>query len=195
MTPNAYYPSLLSEEKAKDTKRKIVSMTRKIKEIKRFLLNSNSPLSLGLSHITELFHSTLEDNLFHYKIITLEQMFYGLAKTSRGVLCIRVFQELQKIENKTPLVTIMKGLLTPKEHRDVEETALEKADEELKCFLKDVDFLSTAIKRGRIPTSIVKKYDGVTMNVIKDNLGEFQSAKERLEEVQDKRCGDVEEES
>ena len=83
----------------------------------------------------------------------------------------------------------MKGLLTPKEHWEAEGTALEKAEEELKYFLKDVEFLTTVFKRGKISTSLVKKYDGLIMQVIKDNLREFQSTKERLEEIQGKRCG------
>ena len=83
----------------------------------------------------------------------------------------------------------MKGLLTPNEHRDVEKISLAKAEEELRIFLKDVEFVSTVIKRGQISSSVVKKYEGVVMRVIIDNLEELQSAKRRLEEVQDKTGG------
>jgi UDP-N-acetylmuramate-alanine ligase len=180
----------LSEGKAKDTKRKIVTAIRKIREIKKFILNSNSLLSHGLSQIAEHLHQELKDDLYHYKIVTLEQIFYALyQKEKRGVLCVRVFQELQKIGNKTPIETVMKGLLTPNEHRDVENISLAKAEEELRIFLKDVEFVTTVIRRGQISSSVVKKYEGVVMRVIIDNLGEFQSAKRRLEEVQDKTGG------
>ena len=180
----------LSEGKAKDTKRKIVTAIRKIKEIKKFILNSNSLLSHGLFQVTEHLHQELKDDLYHYKIVTLEQIVYALyQKEKRGVLCVRVFQELQKIGNKTPIETVMKGLLTPNEHRDVEKISLAKAEEELRMFLKDVEFVSTVIRRGQISSSVVKKYEGVVMRVIIDNLSEFQSAKRRLEEVQDKTGG------
>ena len=180
----------LSVGKAKDTKRKIVSALRKIKEIKKFIFNSNSLLTQGLSQVAEHLHQELQDDLYHYKIVTLEQIFYALyQKEKRGVLCVRVFQELQKVGNKTPIETVMKGLLTPNEHREVEKISLAKAVEELRIFLKDVEFVSTVIRRGQISSSVVKKYEGVVMRVIIDNLGEFQSAKRRLEEVQDKTGG------
>ena len=80
----------------------------------------------------------------------------------------------------------MKGLLTPNEHKDVEELSLAEAEEELRIFLKDVEFGSQAVRRGSITASVVNKYEGVVMRVIKDNLGEFQAAKTMMEEIQDK---------
>ena len=116
----------------------------------------------------------------------MDQIVFALyQKKQRGVLCVRVYQELQKIGNKTTIVTVMKGLLTPNEHRDVEDLSLAKAEEELRIFLKDVEFANHVVRRGSISSSVVRKYEGAT-RVIKENLGEFQSAKARLEEVQER---------
>ena len=158
-----------------------------MKEIKKYLINQNSDLSHGLADIARQWHTELQDDLHHYKIITQDHVFSALyQKEERGILCVRVYQELQKIGNKTTLVTVMKGLLTPNEHREVEHLSLAEAEEELKIFLKDVEFGSLAVRRGSMVSSVVNKYEGVALRVIKDNLGEFQSAKTRMEEVQDK---------
>ena len=155
------------------------------------IINSNSELSRGLSDIVESLLEELADDLYHFKVITIEQVFFALHKVEkRGILCIKVFQKLQTIGNKTSIVTIMKGLLTPKEHRDVEAISLAKAQEETRIFLKDVDFLNAAIKKGPLPASTVKKYDGVIMKVIIENLREFRAAKGRLESMLEKSGAD-----
>ena len=160
---------------------------RKLKEIKKYLIHQKSPLSHGLSDIAAHLQAELQDDLYHLQIITEDQVISALyQKEERGILCVQVYQELQKIGNKTTLVTVMKGLLTPNEHKDVEELSLAEAEEELRIFLKDVEFGSQAVRRGSITASVVNKYEGVVMRVIKDNLGEFQAAKTRMEEVQDK---------
>ena len=176
-----------SEGKAKETKRKMIATIRKFKDIKKYLINQNSQLSHGLSDIAAHLQAELQDDLYHFQIITEDQVISALyQKEERGILCVQVYQELQKIGNKTTLVTVMKGLLTPNEHKDVEELSLAEAEEELRIFLKDVEFGSQAVRRGSITASVVNKYEGVVMRVIKDNLGEFQAAKTMMEEIQDK---------
>ena len=155
--------------------------------MRKFLLDQDSPLSAGTLYIIDYLNKELRDDLQHYKVVTLEQVFFALnQQDQRGILCIRVFKELERVGNRTPVSTVMKGLLTPLEHRSVEAISLAKAEQELKTFLKDVEFLSIVIKRGKIQASVIKKYEGSTMRSIVDNLAEFKAAKERLEDVQSK---------
>ena len=76
----------------------------------------------------------------------------------------------------------MRGLVVPKQRWEVEETALENATKESKDFVKDIEFLLVLTRKGRIGKSLLRKHIG--FSVIKDNLAEFEAAKERVEQVQ-----------
>ena len=136
-----------------------------------------------MSKIISDLTSALEDDLYPYKSVTIEHMVRSLSKTPNGILCIKVFNALDKIHNKTPLESIMRGLMAPKQRWKVEETALENATKESKDFVKDIEFLIALTIKGRIGKSLVGKHIG--FSVIKENLDEFEAAKDRVDQVQE----------
>ena len=77
----------------------------------------------------------------------------------------------------------MRGLVVPKQRWEVEETALENTTKESKDFVKDIEFLLALTKKGRIGKSLLRKHIG--FSVIKENLTEFEAAKERVDQVQE----------
>ena len=174
---------LINESKYKEIKKQIMLILRRLKEIQESLLNRESCLSSNLLKIISDLTSALEDDLYPYKSVTIEHMVRSLSKTPRGILCIKVFNALDKIHNKTPLESIMRGLMAPKQRREVEETALENATEESKHFVKDIEFLLALTRKGRIGKSVLRKQIG--FSVIKENLTEFEAAKERVDQVQE----------
>ena len=173
---------LINESKCKEIKKQITLILRRLKEIQESLLNRKSCLSSNLSKIISDLTSALEDDLYPYKSVTIEHMVRSLSKTPNGILCIKVFNALDKIHNKTPLESIMRGLMAPTQKWEVEETALENATKESKDFIKDIEFLLALTRKGRIGKSLLRKHIG--FSVIKDNLAEFEAAKERVDQVQ-----------
>ena len=83
-----------------------------------------------MSKIISDLTSALEDDLYPYKSVTIEHMVRSLYKTPNGILCVKVSNALDKIHNKTPLESIMRGPMAPKQRWDVEETALENITKE-----------------------------------------------------------------
>ena len=77
----------------------------------------------------------------------------------------------------------MRGLMAPKQRWEVEETALENATKESKVFVKDMEFLLALTRKGKIGKSLVRKHIGFL--VIKENLAEFEAAKESVDQVQE----------
>ena len=77
----------------------------------------------------------------------------------------------------------MRGLMAPKQRWEVEDTALENATKESKHFVKDIEFLLALTRKGRIGQSLLRKQ--IRFSVIKENLDEFEAAKERVDQVQE----------
>ena len=77
----------------------------------------------------------------------------------------------------------MRGLMAPKQRWEVEKTALENATKESKDFEKDIEFLLALTKKGRIVKSVLRKQ--IRFSVIKENLTEFEPAKESVDQVQE----------
>ena len=103
-----------SEGKAKETKRKMLVVIRRFKEIRRYLLQPNSPVSAGLSTISSQFLSELADDLHRYKIITMDQIVFALyQKKQRGVLCVRVYQGKASKKKINKLGFLAEPRLTP----------------------------------------------------------------------------------
>ena len=82
-----------------------------------------------------------------------------------------------------PLERIMRGLMAPKLKWEVEERAIEAATKESKEFMKNIEFLLALTKKSRISKTLIRKQSG--FEVIKDNLEEFEDAKERVDQVQE----------
>ena len=135
-----------------------------------------------MSKIISDLTKALEDDLYPYKSVPIAHMVRSLSKTPSGILCIKVFNALYKIHNKTPLESIMRGLVAPKQRWEVEETAWENATKESKDFVKDIEFLLALTRKGRIWKSLVRKRFG--FSVIKEKLDELEAAKERVDQVQ-----------
>ena len=72
----------------------------------------------------------------------------------------------------------MIGLMAPKLKWEVEERAIEAATKESKEFMKNIEFLLALTKKSRISKTLIKKQNG--FEVVKDNLEEFEDAKERI---------------
>ena len=173
---------LINESKCKEIKKQMTMILRRLKEIQESLLNRKSCLSSNLSKIISDLTKALEDDLYPYKSVTIEHRVRSLTKTPNGILCIKVFNALDKIHNKTPLESIMRGLMAPKQRWEVEETARENATKESKVFVKDMEFLLALTRKGRIGKSLVRKHIGFL--VIKENLAEFEADEERVDQVQ-----------
>ena len=94
---------LINDYKCKEIKKQITLILRRLKEIQQSLLNPESSLSSNLSKIISDLASALEDDLYPYKSVTIEHMVRSLTKTPNGILCIKVFNALDKIHNKTQL--------------------------------------------------------------------------------------------
>ena len=75
----------------------------------------------------------------------------------------------------------MRGLLAPKLRWEVEETAFDNASKESSAFVKDIEFLLALTRKARFGKNLVRKHIGFT--VIKDNLAEFEAAKERIDQL------------
>ena len=149
---------LINDSNCKEIKKQITLILRRLNEIQQSLLNQETCLSSNLSKIISDLASALEDDLYPYKSVTIEHMVRSLSKTPRGILCIKVFNALDKIHNKTPLESIMRGLMAPKQRWEVEETALENATKESKHFVKEIEFLLALTRKGRIGHSILRKH-------------------------------------
>ena len=77
----------------------------------------------------------------------------------------------------------MRGLVAPTQRWEVAEMALENAAKESKEFIKDIEFLLALTRKGRIVKSVLRKQIG--FSVIKENLTEFEAAKESVDQVQE----------
>ena len=176
-------PEILSEQKRVDMIKHLTIIIKRLKDIQAVLLHPNSDLFEGLSETIYGLNANLENNLVSFKTVTLRHKVEALNKVAAGVLCVKVFNSLQKIENKTPLVIIMRGLLDPKEFHEVEENAIKAAEEDMEEFEKDIELLLFLIKRGKLGKVLLKKT--VRLKSIVNNIEEFESAKERLEIVEE----------
>ena len=77
----------------------------------------------------------------------------------------------------------MRGLMAPKLRWEVEERAIEAASKESTEFVKNIEFLLALTRKTRIGKSLLRKQTG--FQVIKDNLEEFEEAKERFDLAQE----------
>ena len=174
---------LISDTKCKEIKKQISLIIRRLKDIQQSLLNPECSLSLGLSKVISDLTKHFEDDLYHYRSVTIEHILRSLQKTNSGVLCIKVFTALNRIDNLTPLIIIMRGLLVPRHRWEVEEAAAENATRESKAFMKDIEFLLAVTKKGRITNNLLRKHSGFT--IIKENLDQFEAAKVICDQVQE----------
>ena len=166
-----------------EIKKQITLITRRLKEIQGGLLTPESCLFQSLTKIMTDLAKVMETDLYSYRAVTMEHMLSSLSKTSAGILCIQVFHALARIHNQTPMERIMRGLMAPKLKWEVEERAIEAATRESKEFMKNIEFLLVLTKKTRISKTLLRKQNG--FEVIKDNLEEFEDAKERVDQVQE----------
>ena len=69
-------------------------------------------------------------------------------------------QKLFSIGSKTSLVAVMLGLLAPKEHRYIEKSAIDEAENMTRVFVEDVNFLFSVITDHQISKRTLNKYNG-----------------------------------
>ena len=167
-----------------EIKKQITLVTRRLKEIQGGLRTPESCLSQTLVMIMTDLAKVMETDLYSYRTVTMEHMLSSLSKTSAGILCIQVFHALARIDNQTPMENIMRGLMAPKLKWEVEERATEAATRESKEFIKNIEFLFVLTKKTRISKTLLRKQNG--FEIIKDNLEEFEDAKERVDQLQQK---------
>ena len=74
----------------------------------------------------------------------------------------------------------------------VENIAKAKAEREADTFKKNVDFLFQLVKKGQVSRAFVRKHPG--LKAIKENIEEFEAAKEAYEELQEQLLAAAEEE-
>ena len=175
--------TLITDSKCLEIKKQITLITRRLKEIQGGLLTPESCLSKSLTKIMTDLTKVMETDLYSYRAVTMEHMMSSLSKNPTGILCIQVFHALARIKNQTPLERIMRGLMAPKLKWEVEERAIEAATKESKEFMKNIEFLLALTKKSRISKTLIRKQNG--FEVIKDNLEEFEDAKERIDQVQE----------
>jgi hypothetical protein len=174
---------LLTESKCLDLMKNIIMIIKRLKEIQRFLISPNPTLLDGLSKLISDLDFNFEDKLENLKAVNIQHKVEALKTLTAGVLCVNVFNSLQKIGNKTSLAIVMRGLLDPNEFHEVQENAKILAEEALEKFQSDIEFLIILIRRGNVAKSSLKK--SIHLKVLKDHFEEFVSAKERLEVLEE----------
>ena len=116
-------PSLLTEQQCKDLGKQIVVIIKRLGEVQS-QLETKSTLSSALTKISEDYGRKNESELAQYRQVNLHLTIYALNKLESGVLCANVFKTLKT----TPSMNVMRGLLNPKDFREVEEIAEAKAN-------------------------------------------------------------------
>ena len=71
----------------------------------------------------------------------------------------------------------MLGLLAPKEHRYIEKSAIDEAENMTRVFVEDVNFLFSVITDHQISKHTLNKYNGKLLLFLKENF-----SKERFRE-------------
>ena len=145
-------PQLLTEQQCKDLGKQILAVIKRLNEVQS-QLEAESQLSLGLTKICDSYARKNESELSQYRQVNLPHTIYALNKVERGVLCANVFKALET----TPIMNIMRGLLNPKDFREVEEIAQAKAEREADTFKKNVEFLFQ-LKKGQVSRTFVRKH-------------------------------------
>ena len=176
MIYNYYYNvNLLSDSMALLLKNKIAKSLRKIKEIKDFIIDES--LLVKINATINYFEEKLKHELKEFLVLSFEQMKSALFLTQRGILCFKVYQKLFSIGSKTSLVAVMLGLLAPKEHRYIEKSAIDEAENMTRVFVEDVNFLFSVITDHQISKRTLNKYNGKLLWFLKENF-----SKERFRE-------------
>ena len=175
--------TIISEQKCKDISKQIMIINSRLKGIQGTLGNSPSNLSEGISRIILDLNEVLVESFIKYKLVSVENTIDALGDAYNGELCIEVHNALQKSDRKTPLDIILRGLLSPEGIHSVRKLALVKARKELELFQKDIEILLVVTKKGKTVKSQVKKTE--RLKIIKNNLNEFDSAKEVLDRDKD----------
>ena len=145
-------PSLLTEQQCKDLGKQIVVIIKRLGEVQS-QLETESTLYAGLTKICEDYGRKNETELAQYRQVNLPHTIYALNKLESGVLCANVFKTLKT----TPIMNVMRGLLNPKDFREVEELAEAKAKREADTFKKNVEFLFQ-LKKGQVSRTFVRKH-------------------------------------
>ena len=176
---------LVDELKCKEMTKQISIINSRLKAIQETLyqLQSGTSLSEGIARIMYELNEVIMDGYKKYKTVTFDNSVGALEKVNGGDLCVRVYFALQKSEKKTPLQTIMRGLMSPKAIQRAKEIANENAVEEWKEFSKDIENLTIIIKKGNTERQQLKTSGGI--RVILENLDEFNFAKDALDNTQD----------
>ena len=174
---------IISEQKCKEMQKQIMQINSRLKLIQVALIHSTSPLAQGIGRILFDLNEAMIDNFMKYRTISLETTVDALGEIHNGLLCVNVYNALQKTERKTSLEIILRGLLSPKSMHKVEELAVEKTKKNLEIFLKDIGILLTLIKKGRVSKSQIRKTE--RLKIINDNLEEFEFAKEEVDTTQE----------
>ena len=88
-----------------------------------------------------------------------------------------------QIGNKTTLLSVMRGLLDPLEHRKIEKFAIETAENETKIFVEDVNFLFSVIGGQQPSRRTLRRYNGELLCFLKENIDQIRRAKIQLKAV------------
>ena len=171
-------PQLLTDLQCKELCKQMTVIIKRLKEVQS-QLDKESPLSPHLAKICEDYGRKCDTVLAQYRQVNLPHTMFALNKLEKGVLCLNVANALKT----TPILNIMKGLLNPKDFREVEEIAKAKAEREAEKFKKNAEFLFLLVKRGQVSKAFVRKHPG--LKIIKENIEEFEAAKEGFEVFQE----------
>ena len=182
MIYNYYYNvELLSGSKVKTLSNKINKSLRKFQEILNFIIDES--LLEKISWAIKYFEDKVKLELKEFTFLSLEHMKAGLFLTPKGILCLKVYQKLLQIGNKTTLLAVMRGLLDPLQHRQIEKFAIETAENETKIFVEDVNFLFSVIAGQRPNRRTVRRYKGKILWFLKENIDKILQAKIQLKTV------------
>ena len=182
MIYNYYYNvELLSGSKVKTLSNKINKSLRKFRELLNFIIDES--LLEKISSAIKYFEDKVKLELKEFTFLSLEHMKAGLFLTPKGILCLKVYQKLLQIGNKTTLLAVMRGLLDPLQHRQIEKFAIETAENETKIFVEDVNFLFSVIAGQRPNRRTVRRYKGKILWFLKENIDKILQAKIQLKTV------------
>ena len=85
--------------------------------------------------------------------------------------------------NKTSLITVMRGLLAPGEHRYIEKLAIEKAENQAKIFVDDVNFLFS-VMNDQQTSKLIRRYSGKVLLFLKENIRSAKLSQKSLTTLQ-----------
>ena len=174
---------ILSDQNCKEMTKQIMHINSRLKLIQVALVHSSSTLSEGIGKILFDLNETMIDNFTQFRAISLETALDVLGEINNGLLCVKVYNALQKSERKTPLEIILRALLSPESMHKVEELAMEKTKKKLEIFQREMDILLTLTRKGRVSKSQMRRTE--RLKIIRDNLEEFDCAKEAVDNTQE----------